>query len=190
MSFVLLLFLIKLVQLFDFASSCFLFQMPIKSIIGNLHDPTVIARYEKLGLDDYFLTMLKHGVSFPIKDEAAMLRKCRRVANSSSLDNPDVVVQIIEDWTAQGFIEEVDKSEILVLHPLTLSERFIHEKQSLKPRLCLDLSNFNDFIETPYCKFPHLDYLGPKIKKDQFLALVDMKGTPFLSFSYQLFILF
>ena len=149
--------------------------MPIDSVIGRLHDKKVISRFKEAGLPDFLLTMLEHGVSLEIKNKSRMLRKCVRVANSSSLASPGEVVTIIHDWLDRGFIEEISKKDMIVCHPLTLNHRYVHEDGSYKPRLCLDLSAFNEFVETPYVKFPHLEYLGPKIRKNQFLALIDMK---------------
>ena len=150
--------------------------MPIQSVIGALHDQSVIDRYRQLGLSDYFIKMLEEGVDLELTSESDMIKSCRRVANSSSLEQPEAVVEIIEDWMQRGFIEEIHKKDVKVCHPLTLSERFIHEQQGYKNRLCLDLSTFNRFITTPSTKFPTIDYIGNKLVKMKHIGLIDMKG--------------
>ena len=115
--------------------------MPV-SRVGKLHDPITISRFAAITKDSVCLSILREGLKMEFVDYRKV-KLAGRKNNKSARDGEVEVRKILTDWLQKEYIQECSREDLDCVLPLSLADRFIHSKQIVKFRLCLDAGGIN-----------------------------------------------
>ena len=80
---------------------------------------------------------------------------------------------IVNDWLGKNFIQEVDKSEVTVINPLTFVTKM--GDHGRKDRVCLDLSRAVNPLMVPHgAKLDNLPIVLDNLQQNEFMTSIDL----------------
>ena len=121
----------------------------VKSYIGSLHTPEVYERYKAAGASRLVLSIITGGVPLFFLDlDIPKFPRGQRGNNNSAESQFQFVSDTIREWESQGFLARTTEEKAKVVLPLSVADRWSHEKEVLKYRLGDLLLLDNNYVIT------------------------------------------